>query len=159
MNNPTVYGQIKCIRCQGENNQHAEWCQPFGAASKPSPPTIDRPTLRAIMAGMVLAGGVASPDSSGTFEEFARDAMICPECHSTIQPNYRGACVTCLRRENGRIATLNAAMWEECVRAYHLLDRDGSYIKRGGALGDRKRAYQIARQATDAARRAAGETT
>lgn len=29
---------------------------------------------------------------------------ICPECHSTITPNYRGACVTCLRREIRRLS-------------------------------------------------------
>ena len=28
---------------------------------------------------------------------------ICRECHSTITPNYRGACVTCLRREIDRL--------------------------------------------------------
>jgi len=29
--------------------------------------------------------------------------MICNECHCTIQDDYRGACVTCLRRENARL--------------------------------------------------------
>lgn len=28
---------------------------------------------------------------------------ICHECHSTVTPNYRGACVTCLRREIDRL--------------------------------------------------------
>lgn len=27
----------------------------------------------------------------------------CPECKSTIQPGYRGECVTCLRRELNRL--------------------------------------------------------
>jgi hypothetical protein len=34
------------------------------------------------------------------------DAKICFECHSTIQPNYRGACVTCLRREIERLRAI-----------------------------------------------------
>ena len=29
--------------------------------------------------------------------------MICNECHSTVQPNYTGACVTCLRRELAQV--------------------------------------------------------
>ncbi len=29
--------------------------------------------------------------------------MICNECHSTIHDDYRGACVSCLRRENERL--------------------------------------------------------
>ena len=29
--------------------------------------------------------------------------MTCPECNSTIQPGYRGACVTCLRVEMRRL--------------------------------------------------------
>lgn len=29
--------------------------------------------------------------------------MICTDCNSTIQPDYRGACVACLRREAKRL--------------------------------------------------------
>jgi len=32
--------------------------------------------------------------------------VTCLECNSTIQPGYRGACVTCLRREIDRLRTL-----------------------------------------------------
>jgi hypothetical protein len=37
---------------------------------------------------------------------------ICCECHSTIQDDYRGACVTCLRREIDRIK-VEAPAWHD----------------------------------------------
>jgi len=41
---------------------------------------------------------------------------ICCECRSTIQPNYRGACVTCLRREIKRLEAIVAACESDNVQ-------------------------------------------
>lgn len=38
---------------------------------------------------------------------------ICVECHSTITANYRGGCVTCLRREIDRLESHNTELWEK----------------------------------------------
>lgn len=55
---------------------------------------------------------------------------VCNECHSTIQPNYKGACVTCLRRELAQARADRDVLAEE-VRAYryHIADKGGEFFE------------------------------
>ena len=62
---------------------------------------------------------------------------ICCECHSTIQPDYRGACPTCLRREIKRLrAERPTCEWTRDGEVYETACGDCFELTDGDALAD-----------------------